>query len=268
MMKKFTIQDGENPLVHISLFIDGAKADINDMLDQISDDPDIGFAGFRYKDGLREHLKWELDEIKDTGHIDENKTKLIIEKTIKKCLSVVNAAKPVHIFIFPTFSEFVKEKMNGVTGYSPWRNTILIYINPVNGWDISLKNAICHEFAHAIAQNYNELRTILDQLVFDGIAEHFREAVVGGGRAPWAQALTEDEAKKILGEIRGLLDSDDNKVRREIFYGAGRYPLWAGYSIGYYIADSFLKSQESTDWNGILKISPERIFEESEFSAP
>ncbi len=58
--------------------------------------------------------------------------------------------------------------MDGVAGYSFWRNTILVYINPVDGWDTALRSTICHEFAHAVAQNYNKMETILDQLVFDG----------------------------------------------------------------------------------------------------
>jgi len=265
-MKKFTIQNDEKPLAYLNLFTDfDSKADLLDrILDQITYDPDIGFAGFSHKDGLREHLKWQMGEIGHIGIIDESKIKVIIEKTIKKCLSVVNTTKPVHIFVFPTFSEFVREKMNGVTGYSPWRNTILVYVNPVQGWYTQITGTICHEFVHAVAQNYNELITILDQLIFDGIAEHFSEHVTGN-KSMLGAALAEKEAKRIFHEIHSKLDSDDSPTRKEIFYGAGKYPMWAGYSIGYYIVGSFLKGQDKIDWNNILKTSPKNILEESRF---
>lgn len=265
-MKSHKIHENEKTLAYLSLFtdFDTKKAELIDwILDQIPDDPDIGFAGFSHKNGLREHLKWEIEEIKNIGPIDEDKTKIVIEETVKKCLSVVSASKPIHIFVFPTFKAFVKEKMNGVGGYSPWRNTIMVYINPVDGWDNALRSTICHEFAHAVAQNYNELRTILDQLVFDGVAEHFREAVINGDKAPWVKALTEPKATGILNEIEDKLDSDDENVRGEIFYGTGKYPIWAGYAIGYFIVGNFLKKQKKVDWNEILKISPKRIIEES-----
>lgn len=268
-MKSHKILDNDKTIAHLSIFSDfDARSDdiVECILDQIHEDPDIGFAGFRYKDGLREHLRWEMDEIKDIRTIDENKVKVIIEEAIKKCFAAVSITKSVHIFVFPTFSEFVKEKMNGSTGYSPWKDTILVYINPACISDNAIRSTICHEFAHAVAQNYNELRTILDQLVFDGVAEHFRESVINGDKAPWVKALTEEEAKKIFSEIKDRLESDNNAIRREIFYGAGKYPLWTGYTIGYFIVSSFLKKQKTVSWDDILKMPPKKILSESMFS--
>ena len=266
-MKQHKIQENEKTLAYLNLFTGfGAKKGslIDWILDQIPDDIDIGFAGCSHKDGLLVHLKWAIGEINDIGTIDEDKTKIAVEETVKKCFSTANAIKPVHIFVFPTSKTFVKEKMDGVAGYSFWRNTILVYINPVDGWDTALRNTICHEFAHAVAQNYNRMETILDQLIFDGVAEHFRESVVNGDKAPWVKALTEEEAMKIFDEIKDDLDSVDENTRNEIFYGTGKYPLWSGYAIGYFIVGNFLKKLNKIDWNEILKMPPRKIFEESE----
>src|SRR3989338_4242042 len=267
MMKPHEIRDSEKILAYLSLFtdFDTKKGKLVDwILDQIPDDPDIGFAGCSHKDGLRAHLKWAIGEINDIGPISEDKTKIAIEETVKKCFSAVSAPKPLHIFVFPTFDTFVKERMNGVAGYSFWRNTILVYINPVDGWDTALRSTICHEFAHAVAQNYNKMETILDQLIFDGVAEHFRDSVVNGDKAPWVKALTKEEAMKIFDEIKDDLDSVDENTRNEIFYGTGKYQLWSGYAIGYFIVGNFLKKLNKIDWNEILKMPPRKIFEESE----
>ncbi len=85
MMKQHRIQENEKTIAYLSLFtgFSAKKVEIVGWIaDQITDDPEIGFAGFSHKDGLREHLKWAIDEINDIGPIDEDKTKIAVEETV------------------------------------------------------------------------------------------------------------------------------------------------------------------------------------------
>ncbi len=264
-MKLSLIEKNNEILAHLNLFTDfDVKEGLAErIVEQISEDADIGFAGYSHKNGLLICLKWFIGEIKVIEPIDKDKTKTVIEESVKQCSSILNIIKPIHIFVFPTFNEFVKIKMAGSNGCCPWKNTIHVYINPTENWQIAVRNTICHEFAHAIAQNYNRMITILDQLIFDGVAEHFRDFVLGGDKSPWVKALTEEEAKKILSEISDKFDSVDENFRNEIFYGAGKYPLWAGYTIGYYIVGKYLEKQKNVDWNEVIKLSPKTIMKDS-----
>jgi len=83
--------------------------------------------------------------------------------------------------------------------------------------------------------------------------------VFGGASAPYSKSLNEEEAIKTLNEIKNKLDSKDWNEYMEIFYGTKGYPLWAGYSIGYYLVRKYLKNKEKINWNELLRENPKEI---------
>ncbi|KKS53549.1 MAG: hypothetical protein UV19_C0008G0009 [Parcubacteria group bacterium GW2011_GWA2_42_28] len=270
IMKTYIIEKENRKVaeLHISSFTSESEETlIENISGSVRDNPEIGYAGFDKKEDLIGFLKWKI--FKDNSkfnniEINHDKVRSIIESALFRCLELVKSKK-LYVFVFPTFDEFVKEKLTGVSGYSFWKNTIIIHIFPGGYSDKEIGETLCHEFAHAVSLNYNEIRTLLDQIIADGIAEHFREEAVGGGKSPWAASIDRDKAKNIFNEIKNCLDSEDWNIRNEIFYGSGRYPNWSGYSIGYYIIEDFLSKHRELSWNDVIKIKSWDILLKSGF---
>lgn len=230
----------------------------------------IGFAGFKSKKYLKQYLQFQIFDDKECNNLpkynfDKKKIFRIIEDTLAKCHNKL-LAKPTRIFLFPSFNSFVKNKMGGVGGFSPWKNTTLIDINPtVKNWETALKNTICHEYNHSEVYNYHKWESLLDSIIFEGFAEHFREQVIGGGRAPWTKAVAQNKCKRYFSKLKEKLNSKNHQLYREVFFGSEKYPLWLGYSLGYLIVKLFLSKNKEKSWIDIVKIKPKEILKQSDF---
>lgn len=235
---------------------------------------EIGYAGFRTKQGLHDYLasavfgKTESDNEIFNFPPDEGKIIKATKKAIILCFRVL-PADSVHIFVFPTFSKFVKEKMSGTTGYTPWKNTMFVFIHLLNRqWEKALSETVAHEFNHSVFLKHNKCESLLDSMIFEGLAEHFREQTVGGKRAPWTKVLNLNQSRKLFFELQSkdLLGSTDEKVYRDVFFGNKKYTLWTGYTIGYFMVGSFLRHYPPFEWKETMITSPQEIFKHSRFS--
>src|SRR3989344_2497505 len=113
---------------------------VNLIIDNIPYSKENGYAGYISKNALKQFLTWSVYGIKQKElwkSINVKEIKQIIKDIIIKYKSVIN--KDITIFIFPTLVPFVIEKMDGVSGFTPWKNTIIININPTNKWKNALK---------------------------------------------------------------------------------------------------------------------------------
>lgn len=232
-----------------------------------------GYAGFNTKENLNNYLREAVfDKIDDNNHqyaftLDEVKIIETIAKAIKKCSDVLSGGI-TSIFVFPTFSQFVKEKMSCTTGYTPWADTILIFINPTHlQYEKALSETIGHEFNHAIFLRDKQCATLSESIIFEGLAEHFREQVIGGDQAPWTDAFELNQTKVIFSKMKlaNLLQSTDPEVHRGVFFGSEKYTRWTGYTIGYHIVKSFLENNPSLSWKEIMTRQPKDIFSGSSF---
>jgi len=68
-----------------------------------------------------------------------------------------------------------------------------------------------------------------------------------------------------LAEIKPLLHENDFEKYSEVFFGTGKYPLWTGYSIGYFLVKKYLKKQKIIKWKEVLKVNPEEILESRDY---
>lgn len=232
---------------------------ISRILKEIKDSPS-GFAGFNSKSNLKNYLndsifdKSNKDKFKIYFSINVEKIVKILKTSINKCVDIL-PVKTSNIFIFPTFSQFIKKDMHGTTGYTPWNNTILIFIYEGDlRYNKSLSKTLGHEYNHMAFLKNNKCDTILDSIIFEGLAENFREQIIGGSQSPWSNALNIKQAEKILYELKleKLLLSSDQKIRRGIFFGNEKYVRWTGYSIGYHIVKSFIKKNKNLSWKDIM----------------
>jgi len=93
--------------------------------------------------------------------------------------------------------------MMGTYGYTPSENNIFIFINPQSkNWQTSLKSTIAHEYAHAVTFTYHKWQTLLDSLIFEGLAESFKEKLTGDIGPKLTKAINENQSKKTLLSIK------------------------------------------------------------------
>ena len=110
--------------------------------------------------------------------------------------------------------------------------------------------------------------TLLDSIIFEGLAEHFREQIIGDNQAPWTKIFKLHQAGVIFLEMKlaNLLPSTNPEIRRGVFFGNKKYICWTGYTIGYHIVKSFLENNLSLGWKEIMARRPKDILSESSFS--
>ena len=236
---------------------------IQNVLDKIKEDNEIGFAGWKSKGALKEHLKDKFKEEK-ISYPKKDLTKEsnnLIKNLLKKIPEVLN--KNLYIYIFPTDSEFSISKLGGVTGYCIWKNVVYLDVFPNENWQENFKKTLLHEISHSISNYYNMFNLSLGEgLVFDGLAENFVEKILGEPDKKLTNVLSKKEAIKIFNEIKIDLGEKDFDKYGELFYGTGKYPLWTGYSIGYYLIKNYLKEQKEVNWKRLLRKNPNKILEE------
>ncbi len=237
-------------------------------------DSDSGYAGFSTKENLNNYLREAIFDKTDDNNrqytftLDEVKIIETVTKAIKKCSDILPGGI-TSIFVFPTFSQFVKKEMSGTTGYTPWPDIILIFINPTNlQYDKALSETVGHEFNHTVFLRDKKCASLSDSMIFEGLAEHFREQVIGGDQAPWTKILEVNQATAIFSEIKlaNLLQSTNHETYRGIFFGNEKYIRWTGYAIGYYVVKSFLENNPSLNWKEIMDRQPKDILSEFSFS--
>lgn len=261
--------------IRIYYFFDYNNCNLTDKRDFVSfltkniKSSDIRCAGFKTKKKLNKFLENEIfvreKEIKIIKYkVNEKEVTKIIKNSTRLCQKE-NKTKSIKFFVFPSFHPFIKNKMRGVSGFTPWKNTILLFINPTKGWKSALAETVAHEFNHLVMLKYHKWETLLDSLIFEGLAEHFREKVIGGKKAPWSLALNKESAKKIFSKIKKFLNSKNTKLYYSLFFGNKEYPIWAGYSLGYQIIKSFLENNPNLGWPKIIRLSPKQILENSNF---
>ena len=73
------------------------------------------------------------------------------------------------------------------------------------------------------------------------------------------------KGNKIFPKIEDKLNSRNQQLYYDLFFGSKKYPLWSGYSIGYYIVQNYLNKQKKINWNKIIRLDPQIILKESDF---
>jgi uncharacterized protein YjaZ len=268
------IEIGGNKVAEIFTFLEDPRIDkkefIINVINQIHFDDSIGFAGYRDKETLKKFLAWSIygqECVSRWNRVSIKDCETEITFVLRRCLNVIQNKK-ITFFIFPTISTFVIDEMHGTSGFTPWKNTILLNVSRSVGWSTFFRDTVCHELAHALALNFNRRKTIEDDLIFEGIAEHFRESFLNGGKSALVNSISEKKAQQILRDIEPVLKRQDDHLYRELFFGTGKYPLWSGYAIGYYIVKAYLETLPHKNWIAILQQSPSEIIKRSRYVTP
>lgn len=206
----------------------------------------------------------DLSQYSTLSEVERKEIEKIIRSTVLKCNQVLPVPAKNYIFVLPYFPAEEDKVFEGVMGFTPYNCVFYIFLEPKSWTPTSLANTVAHELNHAIFF-YNHDKdfddyTLLDSMIMEGLAENFRERVLGGESAPWAIALTRDEAFKTLQSMNGeTLTSQDQDLESRILFGDETYPRWTGYSIGYWLIKELLNKEKNTDWQAIMKMSAHDI---------
>ncbi len=266
------IKTNSNELYDCGLFFDFPSdvknsKELTSNLVQNVQKTELGFLGFSKKEYLKDCLEGQISDSSKKFESISDSHRQVTEKTIQTEISRLKklvSSQKTHIYIFPTFSDFVLNKMNGISGYTPWKDTIFLFVHPkarhINPY---LNMTIAHEYIHSVSREYHEWSTLLDALVFEGLAELFITEHFNGHISPWAKALTVEDCRKYLVQIKKKLKSKNDEDYRDVFFNNKTYPLWAGYSIGYQIVKSYRQKYKNIKWDELLKKEVKEIFENS-----
>lgn len=270
-MQEIESKEGKT-LAYLNLALDYDSGDKEQVARQLLDQIDpkayeqAGITDFKFLHKVVE--EWLAEE--STKHISAYNFDVLriqnnIKVAIQKCQNSL-PFRPVNIFVFPTFRPFVIEKMQGVTGVEVEEvNSMFIYINPITtAWQEGLSATIAHEYNHLVAFAEHVKGDLLTSIVAEGWAEVFREEVIGGNTSRWASAVPYAELHQYLLELRPYLDSEQEELYSKVFFGSDDYPMWLGYSLGYYLVNQFRKKHSQLSWAELLTYSPKQVLQQVE----
>lgn len=225
--------------------------------------------GFLNENRLKEQLGYYIFDKKLVSkkyplhRLKFNKILSSIEQVMNKTKNIFGK-RNILIYIFPTNSYFIAKKMNGSSGFLAWKNIIHIHLHPAKNWEASFKSTFLHELAHCLQNYYSYEMSLFDHLIADGLAEHFQKNLLNARRNPWTNAISKKKAKKIFKKIKIDLDKtmkNSSSVHSELFFGSEKYPLWAGYTIGYYLVEDYLKQNKNIAWRELFSQKPDNFKE-------
>lgn len=247
---------------------------IVDKMSLVSND----YAGFQTKKRLKDSIINGVFDFRKSKNTDENYynqfpiKKIIpaIRKSLQDAYFALPSNKSVKIFMLPTLQTFVKNKMSGSSGYTPSGDSIHIYLsaNPVDSNKMAgaVKNTVTHEYNHAIRFQHfpnSPLMTLLESLIFEGLAENFTTEIADKNISPWANSLDEKVAKETFKRIKPILNSTSRKVYYSVFFENKKFPLWAGYAVGYWLVKNFRRKNRNVKWPEIIQMSYPEILKRS-----
>lgn len=239
------------------------------VLEMVTDDKMNNYLGFLTDEYFLADITPKLGKNKGKiGVLKEKDINLIkdtifdFSKKFNKVLKLKNGA--VRYFVFPWLpSEKQSKDMGGIAAYAVYYGVVHLYIDLKKFNKKSLLETLAHELNHI---KFFELQqdlyfTVQQHLVTEGLAEYFREDIVGGKVAPWSKAFNESRILKEIKRIEPILLSKDRKDYSELFYGGKRFKRWTGYTVGYFLVKKFLKKYKGMSWEKIMKTDVKKFFE-------
>ena len=139
------------------------------------------------------------------------------------------------VFVLPCVNAFVADRLGGVSGFCFWRDVCVVFVNGLPGWQQRLRDTLLHELSHAYRLRFQPRTTVADDLVFEGLAEHFKEAYGTPEHSPMVQAIDEVDVRKRFAQAKPLINSSSDADREALIVGSEGFALWDVYRIGYWL---------------------------------
>ena len=211
-------------------------------------------------EGILQHLgNADIRKYKPLSKLQMQDIQKQIKKTILKCNDFLPIPTKNYVFVFPYLPTEKDKVFKGVMGVARYSCVFHIFLSPDLWSPKVLSNTVAHELNHTIFyyHHYNDFNnyTLLDEMLLEGLAENFREQVVDKTLAPWAIALTQKEAFKVLNSMdKQILSSKNSDIIKGVLFGNDRYEHWTGYSVGYWLVKELIRKKPNLSWNEIMKL--------------
>lgn len=143
----------------------------------------------------------------------------------------------------------------GELGYTdPTTGQVLIQLDPRSQVPFSetlavwLPEALAHEIHHSVRTLAGPGfgTTLGEFLVSEGMASAFFHQAFPGTNAPWDSALTPVQEHTLWDRAKPLLNQTGLLLYEQWFYGGNGVPEWAGFTIGYHIAEDYIQHHPGT----------------------
>jgi len=175
----------------------------------------------------------------------------VIEEAVAKAFkSLPLTEEIIHFFIFPWSADRDSvADFGGVSAVAPHASVVHLFIDPTcPGMLRATEETVVHEYTHLYYYQTSDRDTyaLYEHMLMEGIAEVFREEIVGGRPAPWSTALDKKTALDLFKQLKKHLTSTDETLHANVLFGGAGYLKWTGYSLGYHLVRQERNGAE--DW--------------------
>ncbi|KAB7707078.1 Zn-dependent protease [Bacillus aerolatus] len=188
--------------------------------------------GFEVVENLQKNNVWEIVQKE--------------EQELRKLWS----GPDIPIFILPsdTNSRRMKYEYNGKSGLA-FKNKLFLFISE-NNTENEIRAILTHEYNHVCRlgnyQKNEEDYVLLDSIIMEGLAENaVRERIGEEFVAAWTAYYSTEELEKMWKNLM-LPNRKVPRIHRKhhsILYGLRLYPKMAGYCVGYYLVEKYMKEK-------------------------
>lgn len=178
---------------------------------------------------------------------------------------------PTNVFLLPlnTTDVFYLEKMNGILAHTDGTSNIFMYLNVNKRVDSKLIQSMSfHEYQHVVRNTIvkqKNPKTLLEVMIDEGCSEVFVEVALGKDYVgEWATSLSNSEITLYIERFKHMLNSTKaDEIQRFMYGNTQEYPLWLGYTIGYYIVNNFIKKEPQTQFEQLIRLNPYQMYYKS-----
>jgi len=187
----------------------------------------------------------------------------LIEDTVTQASTVMSVG-PMRFTVSAEFARVIPGW--GLGGYTTGPESIEIVVDPSHPelarvLQDRLPQIVAHELHHSVRwRGPGPYNTLLEALVFEGLADHFAFELTGAPLPPWTQTFPEPETDLYLDRARAELDRPFDF--EAWFFGIGTdLPQWTGYTLGFRIVRDYMAANPGTSARQLVYKSAESFRE-------
>jgi len=142
--------------------------------------------------------------------------------------------------------ETIPETGNGGQTQTPY--IVFVWVDPehpnvAGSFERELRSTITHEMYHAVRNRvYPWPGTLLEDVVGEGLADHFDLEINGGEAKPWARALSDNQLREMYHRAEPLFHTKGDGHGNWLFGSEEeQIPKWTGYALGFHLVGKYLQ---------------------------
>ncbi|MDW0109439.1 DUF2268 domain-containing protein [Sporosarcina aquimarina] len=156
---------------------------------------------------------------------------------------------PIVILPSNTANQKLMTETKGKAGLA-FSDKLILFV-PATISEHELKALLIHEYNHVCRlwhlQKDEQLFTLLDSIILEGLAEHaVRERLGTAFISNWTNFYSNEQINRIWNKVI-LPDRKLNRshpLHNQLLYGWNKFPKMAGYCVGYYLVENYLREKK------------------------